>query len=222
MIRAAIFDLDGTLLDTLGDLHAAVNVALAAFGLPPRTLDEVCAFVGHGVRDLMKRAIPEGEAYPRFEECLAAFRAHYSAHSTDLTCPYAGIPALLADLRRRGIATAIVSNKFDGAVKALAQHYFPDLIDEAVGESPDRKKKPAPDTVLAVMDALAVRPEEAVLIGDSDVDILTAKNAEVASVGVLWGFGSREELLESGALAVFERAKELEDALLSPTSPLFS
>ena len=103
MIRAAIFDLDGTLLDTLGDLHAAVNVALAAFGLPPRTLDEVRAFVGNGVRDLMKRAIPEEEAYPRFEECLAAFRAHYSAHSTDLTCPYAGIPALLADLRRRGM-----------------------------------------------------------------------------------------------------------------------
>ena len=215
MIRAAIFDLDGTLLDTLGDLHAAVNVALAAFGLPPRTLDEVRAFVGNGVRDLMKRAIPEGEAYPRFEECLAAFRAHYSAHSTDLTCPYAGIPALLADLRRRGIATAIVSNKFDGAVKALAQHYFPDLIDEAVGESPDRQKKPAPDTVLAVMDALAVRPEEAVLIGDSDVDILTAKNAEVASVGVLWGFRDKECLKAAGATRFATTVEELQSILLA-------
>ena len=215
MIRAAIFDLDGTLLDTLGDLHAAVNVALAAFHLPPRTLDEVRAFVGNGVRDLMKRAIPEGEAYPRFEECLAAFRAHYSAHSTDLTCPYAGIPALLADLRRRGIATAIVSNKFDGAVKALAQHYFPDLIDEAVGESPDRQKKPAPDTVLAVMDALAVRPEEAVLIGDSDVDILTAKNAEVASVGVLWGFRDKECLKAAGATRLATTVEELQSILLA-------
>lgn len=215
MIRAAIFDLDGTLLDTLGDLHAAVNVALAAFHLPPRTLDEVRRFVGNGVRDLMKRAIPEGEAYPEFEECLAAFRAHYSAHSTDLTRPYEGILPLLSALRQRGIATAIVSNKFDGAVKALAAHYFPSLIDVAMGESPDRKKKPAPDTVLAVMDALAVRPEEAVLIGDSDVDILTAKNANVAGIGVLWGFRDKECLKAAGATRLATTVEELQSILLA-------
>ena len=215
MIRAAIFDLDGTLLDTLGDLHAAVNVALAAFGLPPRSLDEVRRVVGNGIRDLMTKSVPEGTAYPHFEECLAAFRAHYSAHSTDLTHPYEGILELLRSLRARGIATAIVSNKFDGAVKALADHYFPDLIDVAVGEAPDRRKKPAPDTVLAVLDALSVRPEEAVLVGDSDVDILTAKNAGTAGIGVLWGFRDRACLAAAGAVTVAATARELEEALLA-------
>ena len=215
MKRAVLFDLDGTLLDTLGDLCAAVNVALEAFDLPPRTLSEVRSFVGNGIRDLMRRSVPEGEAFPLFEDCLSAFRAHYSAHSMDLTRPYEGIPALLASLRERGIRTAIVSNKFDGAVKALAAHYFPGIIDEAVGESPDRKKKPAPDTVFAVLDALHLSPEEAVLVGDSDTDILTAKNAGVASVGVLWGFRDETCLREAGADRLARTAKELEEMLLS-------
>lgn len=201
MYSVYIFDLDGTLLDTLGDLAAAVNYALRKYGLSEHSIDDVRSFVGNGVRVLMQRAVPEGEANPLFEEVLAAFRSYYLEHSLDTTCPYDGIPELLAELRRRGCHTAVVSNKFDAATKELCRYFFADTIEVAVGEHEAEgiRKKPAPDTVEEALRQLGVTKEGAVYVGDSDVDILTAHNAGLPCISVLWGFRSREFLQANGA-----------------------
>ena len=201
MYSVYIFDLDGTLLDTLGDLAAAVNYALRKYGLPEHSIDDVRSFVGNGVRVLMQRAVPEGEANPLFEEVLAAFRSYYLEHSLDTTRPYNGIPELLAELRRRGCHTAVVSNKFDAATKELCRYFFADTIEVAVGEHEAEgiRKKPAPDTVEEALRQLGVTKEGAVYVGDSDVDILTAHNAGLPCISVLWGFRSREFLQAHGA-----------------------
>ena len=207
--RAVIFDLDGTLLDTLDDLADAVNYALNAYGYPARTRDEVRLFVGNGVRLLMTRALPDGEENPQFEEVLTTFRTYYAAHSQCKTAPYAGILALLADLRRAGVRVAVVSNKFDAAVRALCAHYFGSLVEVAVGESPAVPKKPAPDTVLRAMQLLDVQPKDCVYVGDSDVDIETAKNAGIPCISVLWGFRDRACLAAHGATLFAENAAAL-------------
>lgn len=201
MYSVYIFDLDGTLLDTLGDLAAAVNYALRKYGLSEHSIDDVRSFVGNGVRVLMQRAVPEGEANPLFEEVLAAFRSYYLEHSLDTTRPYDGIPELLAELRRRGCHTAVVSNKFDAATKELCRYFFADTIEVAVGEHEAEgiRKKPAPDTVEEALRQLGVTKEGAVYVGDSDVDILTAHNAGLPCISVLWGFRSREFLQANGA-----------------------
>ena len=201
MYSVYIFDLDGTLLDTLGDLAAAVNYALRKYGLSEHSIDDVCSFVGNGVRVLMQRAVPEGEANPLFEEVLAAFRSYYLEHSLDTTRPYDGIPELLAELRRRGCHTVVVSNKFDAATKELCRYFFADTIEVAVGEHEAEgiRKKPAPDTVEEALRQLGVTKEGAVYVGDSDVDILTAHNAGLPCISVLWGFRSREFLQAHGA-----------------------
>ena len=201
MYSVYIFDLDGTLLDTLGDLAAAVNYALRKYGLSEHSIDDVRSFVGNGVRVLMQRAVPEGEANPLFEEVLAAFRSYYLEHSLDTTRPYNGIPELLAELRRRGCHTAVVSNKFDAATKELCRYFFVDTIEVAVGEHEAEgiRKKPAPDTVEEALRQLGVTKEGAVYVGDSDVDILTAHNAGLPCISVLWGFRSREFLQAHGA-----------------------
>ena len=201
MYSVYIFDLDGTLLDTLGDLAAAVNYALRKYGLSEHSIDDVRSFVGNGVRVLMQRAVPEGEANPLFEEVLAAFCSYYLEHSLDTTRPYDGIPELLAELRRRGCHTAVVSNKFDAATKELCRYFFADTIEVAVGEHEAEgiRKKPAPDTVEEALRQLGVTKEGAVYVGDSDVDILTAHNAGLPCISVLWGFRSREFLQANGA-----------------------
>ena len=196
--KAIIFDLDGTLLDTLRDLTLSTNAALAAFSLPPRTEEEVRAFVGNGVEKLMERAVPAGRANPSFAPCLDYFRTHYKVHCLDHTAPYPGVPEVLERLQKASIRTAIVSNKFDAAVKELAAHYFGSLIDLAVGESAAVRKKPAPDAVLAVMRALSVSPAECVYVGDSDVDVETGRNAGVRTIGVLWGFRDEACLRRAG------------------------
>ena len=206
-----IFDLDGTLLDTLGDLAASVNYAMRTNGMPEHSVDEVCRFVGNGVRRLMERAVPGGAAHPAFEAAFATFRRHYMEHSLDTTRPYEGIPEMLQELKRRGRHTAVVSNKFDAATKELCRHFFPDTIDVAVGEHEAEgiRKKPAPDTVLQALSQLGVGQEGAVYVGDSDVDIQTARNSGLPCISVLWGFRNREFLLAHGAETFVSQPSEL-------------
>jgi len=206
-----IFDLDGTLLDTLADLAAAVNYALRMHRLPERSIDEVRSFVGNGVRVLMQRAVPEGENNPQFEKVLDTFRHYYLVHSLDTTRPYDDIPELLRELRLRGCRTAVVSNKFDAATKELCRHFFADTIEVAVGEHEAEgiRKKPAPDTVEEALRQLGVTKENAVYVGDSDVDILTARNAGLPCISVLWGFRSRDFLLAHGAAAFVSNPLQL-------------
>ena len=209
--EACIFDLDGTLLDTLGDLAASVNYALRMHHMPQHSLADVRSFVGNGVRVLMERAVPDGSANPKFDEALATFRQHYLHHSLDTTRPYDGIPELLAELRKRGVRTAVVSNKFDAATKELCRHFFADTVEVAIGEHEAEgiRRKPAPDTVLEAMRQLGVAPAAAVYVGDSDVDIATAKNSGIPCISVLWGFRDRDFLLAHGARQFVTRPAEL-------------
>ena len=225
---AAIFDMDGTLLDTLDDLADATNATLAVYGFPIRTRDEIRLFVGNGVEKLMERAIPDGRAAVAhlpdgssadFDALLADFKARYAACCRNRTRPYPGIPELLANLRHAGVPVAVVSNKFDAAVKSLASAYFSDLIPVAVGERAGVRKKPAPDTVFEVLRLLGIssagkpgcaRP---VYIGDSDVDIATAAAAGLPCISVTWGFRSRAFLLQHGASCFADSATELGNLL---------
>lgn len=196
-----IFDLDGTLLNTLGDLAASVNYALRTHGMPEHSIDDVRRFVGNGVRLLMERAIPDGEANPDFEATFATFRQHYMQHSLDTTKPYEGIPETLAELKARGCHLAVVSNKMMAATQELIRHFFPDTISVAIGENEAAgiRKKPAPDTVFAALQQLGMGKENAVYVGDSDVDIQTAANSGLPCISVLWGFRDRDFLIQHGA-----------------------
>ncbi|GJG35993.1 MULTISPECIES: HAD family hydrolase [Prevotella] len=206
-----IFDLDGTLLNTINDLAASTNYALRSAGMPEHSVDDVRRFVGNGVKKLMERAIPDGLNNPDFDETYATFRKHYLEHSLDTTKPYDGIPEVLAELKRRGKKLAIVSNKFYAATQELARHFFPDTIEVAIGERENIRKKPAPDTVLEAMRQLGVGKEGTVYIGDSDVDIDTAHNVGVPCISVLWGFRDRDFLLAHGATTLIERPEQLLD-----------
>ena len=209
MYETVIFDLDGTLLDTLEDLTAAVNAALSQFGYPTRTLEEVRAFVGNGIRVLMERAV--GVETENFEEILTAFKRYYGEHCADKTKAYDGILLLLAELKRRGVRTAVLSNKADFAVKKLAKAYFGDLLMEAIGENEAAgiRKKPAPDALFAVMGRLGADPKTTVYVGDSEVDIQTAKHAGVDCIAVTWGFRDEEFLRENGATVCMHRPLEI-------------
>ena len=210
-----IFDLDGTLLDTLQDLASSCNYALRTHGMPEHSIDDVRRFVGNGVRLLMERAIPNGAQNPDFEATFATFREHYMHHSLDTTRTYPGIPEVLAELKARGCRLAVVSNKMMAATQELCHHFFPDTIEVAIGENEAAgiRKKPAPDTVFAALDALAISPSEshisAVYVGDSDVDIATAHNANLPCISVLWGFRDRDFLLEHGAETFVSKTSEL-------------
>ena len=194
-----VFDLDGTLLSTLGDLAASCNHALRANGMPERTIDEVRRFVGNGVKKLMERAIPGGLDNPLFEKTFDDFRQHYMHHNLDTTCPYPGVMEMLESLRSRGKKVAVVSNKFYAATQALCKHFFGDLVDVAIGEREGIRKKPAPDTVNEALAQMNVGKERAVYIGDSDVDIMTANNCGMPCISVLWGFRDYYFLVEHGA-----------------------
>ena len=213
-----IFDLDGTLLDTLGDLAASVNYALRSHGMPEHSLDDVRRFVGNGVRRLMERAIPEGAENPLFDEAFATFRQYYMAHSLDTPLPYDGIPETLAALRARGCHIAVVSNKMMAATVELCQHFFPDTVEVAMGEHEAEgiRKKPAPDTVFAALDSLGIprplRGEDrggVVYVGDSDVDIQTAANAGIPCISVLWGFRDKDFLIQHGATSFVSAPSDL-------------
>lgn len=209
-VKAVIWDLDGTLLNTLDDLAASTNAALEANGLPARTTDEVRSFVGNGIHKLIERAMPEmGEKHPRFQAVLDSFVSHYGAHSKDHTAPYAGIVDVLDALAAKGVKLAIVSNKIDFAVKALSRDYFGSRMLSSVGDDPSRLKKPAPDSVLEAMRQMGVSAEESVYVGDSDVDVITARNAGIPCIAVTWGFRSEESLIEAGAVHVARRPEDI-------------
>ena len=213
--QTAIFDLDGTLLDTLEDLYRAVNIALDTHSLPLRTRDEVRSFVGDGVEMLIRRALPAGSDEETVSLVLSVFKTTYAAICRDNTKPYDGIIPLLTALRERGIRVAVVSNKFDTATKALCAEYFGELVEVAIGERAGIRKKPAPDTVLEALAALGVSAEGAVYVGDSDVDIQTAKNSSMPCISVTWGLRDEDFLLASGATTPVHTPTELLDLLLA-------
>lgn len=207
-----IFDLDGTLLNTLYDLKNAVNYSLGKFGFQQRTLEEVRKAVGNGLKLLIKRSLPEGTSEEIVETVLAEMKAYYALHCHDETVPYDGIIDMLRSLKAEGHALAIVSNKADAMVQTLKQVFFDGLIDFALGESQSFTRKPAPDMVFAAMDALG---RNAIYIGDSEVDLLTAKNAGLPCLAVSWGFRSEADLRSAGAESIYSTVESLLAAIRS-------
>ena len=206
-----IFDLDGTLLSTLEDLAISTNYALEKCSMPVRSIDEVRRFVGNGVRKLIERAVPGAETNPRFDEVLSTFKNHYIHHSYDHTAPYPHIIDTLKSLRLRNKRVAVVSNKFYNATVDLCQHFFGDVVEVAIGEREGIRKKPAPDTVEEAWRQLGVGKDNAVYIGDSEVDVETACNSGMPCVSVLWGFRDRDFLESHGAETFINDPKELLD-----------
>lgn len=233
MYKYAIFDLDGTLLDTLGDLHAAVNHALRTFNFPERTKNEVRRFIGNGVVKLMERSTPDGIDEKTQEECLEVFRKYYLEHMKDMTAPYEGVLDMLKTLKEKGVKTAVVSNKLHTAVEGLCEDYFAGLIDVAIGVSDESERKPNPVNVFKTMDKFGFRNSEfeiaakgekrnngnsaehtIIYIGDSEVDVQTAKNAGLSCIGVTWGFRDEEELKRAGAEFIADDVSEVLGVIL--------
>ncbi len=209
--KAVIFDLDGTLLNTLGDLANSTNFVLERYNYPKRTTDEVRQFVGNGVAKLIERAIPDGRNNPNFNKCIDTFKTHYSQNMFSNTTPYDGVIELLTNIKNYRLKTAVVSNKFDKAVQELCKRYFGNLIDFCAGENEENgiRKKPYPDTVLKILNELNISANEAIYIGDSEVDIQTAKNAGLDCISVLWGFKDKEFLLKNGAEILISKPDEI-------------
>lgn len=212
--KAVIFDLDGTLLNTLEDLADSVNHVLEEAGYPPRTIEEVCAFVGNGIRKLIERSVPENTTSENIDHVHKSFIAYYGEHCMEKTKPYDGILEMLHTLQNAGCKIAVVSNKADYAVQILCDKYFNHIFDAALGEQTGTPKKPAPDAVFKVLNTLNIAPSEAVYIGDSDVDILTARNSEMDEIIVDWGFRDREYLKEQGAKVLVSNPTELLNLIL--------
>ena len=209
LYKLFVFDLDGTLLDTLEDLKDSLNYALEKSGYPTRSLEDVRRFVGNGIRKLMERGVPDGTENSAIDNVHKDFTKHYAVHCADKTKPYDGILELLHTLRAAGCKTAVVSNKADYAVQELCGQYFDGLFDFAIGERKDIQKKPAPDAVYEVLRQLNMEKSHSVYIGDSEVDIETARNAGMDSIIVDWGFRDREFLLEKGAEIIISKPEEI-------------
>lgn len=209
MKRALIFDLDGTLLNTLGDLRNSTNYALKKFGFPIRTTEEIRNFVGNGLKNLMKRSLPDGTPEETVSAVLAQMKAHYAQHPYDATVPYDGIPDLLKELKASGYPMAIVSNKADRMIQVLHQRFFAPYICVAIGELEGVPRKPDPALVKLALERLGVDGSNACYIGDSEVDILTAKNAGLPCLTVGWGFRDAEALRAAGAENVISSPAEL-------------
>lgn len=213
MKKTIVFDLDGTLLNTIGDLADAVNYGLETCGFPGRTLEEVTAFVGNGVANLIERSIPGGRESKDYDNVFKAFRAYYSENYMNKTVPYAGITEMLARLCAAGYKMAVVSNKYDAAVKALIEHFFGDYIGVAIGETAGLRRKPEPDTVDKALHLLDSGRDEAVYIGDSEVDVKTARNCKMPCIIVTWGYRSRKQLAALEPDAMADSVEELERLL---------
>lgn len=207
--KLAIFDMDGTILNTIDDLADSVNFALREHHMPERTLKEVLRFVGNGIRRLIEQAVPEGTSIADIDAVHETFTGYYKVHCADKTRAYDGIPELLRELRARGIKTAVVSNKADYGVQALCKDYFDGLFDYAVGEREGLRRKPYPDSVLEVLKHFGLTKEEAVYIGDSEVDYQTAINSEMDMIMVGWGFREEAMILELGAPFVIHEPSEV-------------
>ena len=211
--KAVIWDLYGTLLNTLDDLMNSVNYGLSAHGMPHITLEQTRRYVGNGVAKLVERAVPHGTDKETTEDVLKDFKTHYSVHSMDKTKPYKGMVELMTKLKNDGYSMAIVSNKLKEAVEELAEIYFPGLVDVAMGDTPDIPKKPEPDMIFKALELLNVGKDEAVFIGDSEVDVATGINSGMDMITVLWGFRDMEELKKAGAEVFAKNAVELEKIL---------
>lgn len=212
-IDTIIFDLDGTLLNTLTDLANSVNYAMERQGFPVHSEEAVRQMVGNGIYVLMEQAVSRGRECPAFDACLKDFREHYEAHKKDFTKPFPGVMEFLEKADKAGYKMAVVSNKFDLAVKGLCRDFFYPYITTAIGESSQIARKPAPDTVFAAMQKLHSAPEHCVYVGDSDVDLATAKNAGISCISVSWGFRSREFLLSHGASTIADSMENLWELL---------
>ena len=223
MTTTIIFDLDGTLMNTLDDLHDSVSYALRQAGLAPNPKQDTRRYLGNGVRNLVNRSVEQ--ACPTADEALKErvfeiFRAYYVAHSMDKTAPYEGIPEMLKECKKRGFFTAIVSNKLDPAVKDLHKAFFADSIDVAIGETPTVKRKPAPDMVdeairqLSLLHGRSIEKSECIYVGDSEVDLRTAKNSDLPCIAVSWGFRDKDYLMEQGAKDIIDRPNELFEHIL--------
>lgn len=212
--KLVIFDLDGTVLNTLEDLANAVNRALEMHNYPTHSIEDVRRFVGNGVAKLIRRAVPAGATEDDCASVLADFKASYRQHINDCTKPYPGVPELLRDLRAAGIKVGINSNKFDAALQSLCHIHFEGLYDYAVGESEITPKKPDPTAARRIMDAMGVTPEETIYIGDSDVDLHTGRNAGTDVAWVSWGFRKRSEMQGLDIPAAFDAPEALRDYLI--------
>lgn len=222
MVTTIIFDLDGTLMNTLDDLHASVSYALESEGLTPCNIMDTRRFLGNGVKNLIFKSVEHtapGTDEATKERILNSFRAYYMEHSMDKTAPYEGISELLTECRNRGYYTAIVSNKLDPAVKELHKSFFADTIDIAIGETPTVRRKPAPDMVhealrqLSSLHVREIKKEECVYVGDSEVDVATAINSALRCIAVSWGFRDRDVLIDSGATTIIDHPSELLSAI---------
>lgn len=212
--RCAIFDMDGTILNTLEDLADSTNAALSLSGYPERSIDEVRSFVGNGIRLLIERAVPEGISVAETDRVHADFMKYYQVHCADKTRPYDGIRETIAALQRGGCQTAVVSNKADAAVRELSSRYFDGLFSVSIGEREGIARKPAPDTVNEVMRRLGVSRKETVYIGDSEVDLETAENAKLPCILVEWGFRDKEFLRSRGGRTFVAEPEQIAQLIL--------
>lgn len=215
MYRTVIFDLDGTLLNTIQDLADAANWTCRRNGWPEHTVEEYTAMVGHGIPNLVSSFSPESNRSPLLVlNTLSQFSEYYGAHNMDKTVPYAGIPEMLDHLKKAGVTMAVYSNKADEFSRAIVEHYFPGVFAHVQGQIRGVPVKPDPTGVKQVMDKLGAVAEETLYVGDSDVDMQTGHNANLTTCGVTWGFRSRETLVESGACSLVDTAEELERCIL--------
>jgi len=207
--KLVIFDMDGTILDTITDLMNAANYALIKSGAQPRSEDEIRRFIGNGIKKLMERCMPEGAGKEDYDNCLYDFMMHYDVHYNDNTCPYDGIIELIDAVRAKGIKTAVVSNKNDKAMQALTKQHFPGCFDFAIGVTDTRAIKPAPDMCQYTLEQLGIDKKDACYIGDTEVDMQTAENSGLDMIGVSWGFRGRKRLEELGCRTIVDRPEEI-------------
>ena len=207
--RGIIFDLDGTLLDTLTDLKNSLNAALHLHGQPERTTEEVRRFVGNGIAKLVERAVENGRTHPEYDAVLQDIRRIYAEKNRETTAPYNGIPELLEYLSAKGYLLAVVSNKPDAQVKSLCKAFFGTYIHTAIGQKEGVPLKPAPYPVYAAAESLGLPLSQCVYVGDSEVDVQTARNAGLPCISVLWGFRDKEVLLSNGAGAFAHTPAEM-------------
>ena len=208
-INTIVFDMDGTVLDTLDDLTESVNYVLRQFGFASRTKDEYRKFFGNGIKYAIRCAVPKEIPESVIDEMIPVFKEHYDVHCLDRTGPYDGILETLKALKENGYKMAIVSNKIDSAVKELNSRFFGKYVDVAIGEQPGIRRKPAPDMVSAALTQLGSNADESVYVGDSEVDLETARNAGSPCISVLWGFRDRDFLIQKGAKTIIEKPKDI-------------
>ena len=209
MITTIVWDMDGTVLNTLIDLRDSVNYVLRKYNMPEHTIEEYRRYFGSGIRYALECAVVDGTPSETINEMLPIFKEHYDVHCLDNTCPYDGILDAMKKLKEKGYKMAIVSNKIDSAVKELNEKFFKEYVDVAIGETPGTKRKPAPDMVEQALNKLGSTKEEAIYIGDSEVDLQTARNSNLPCISVLWGFRDRDYLIEQGATTFAETPEEL-------------